>query len=126
MMWLAMRLEYWMSFWRCSTSQIVAGSGPVGFHICTAKISELRRGSSSKIGLGRRIRKNAAVPMELAVDPDRRKRRRQRARGQDVLDLDLGFATVEIVHHARSHMRGPDYQARAVAVDDGEIDEFGK
>ena len=48
-MWLATRLEYWMSFCRCRICQIVSGSGPTGFHMCTAKISELRRGLSSKI-----------------------------------------------------------------------------
>ena len=48
-MWVATRLEYWMSFWRCITSQMVSGSAPIGFHMCTAKISELRRGLSSKI-----------------------------------------------------------------------------
>ena len=47
-MWLATRLEYWMSFWRCITSHMVSGSGPTGFHMWTAKISELRRGLSSK------------------------------------------------------------------------------
>ena len=41
------RLEYCRSFWRFMTSHIVVGSGPCGFHICTAKTSELRRGVSS-------------------------------------------------------------------------------
>ena len=48
-MWLATRLEYWMSLCRLSTSQIVPGSSPIGFHRCTAKISEFLRGLSSKI-----------------------------------------------------------------------------
>ncbi len=43
-MWLAMRLEYWMSLCRFRISQMVSGSSPVGFHRCTAKISEFRRG----------------------------------------------------------------------------------
>jgi hypothetical protein len=76
--------------------------------------------------LGRRVRENATVPVELAVDADRRKRRRQRARGQDVLGLDLGLATIEVVHHAGPHMGGADHQARLVAVDESEIDELGK
>ena len=46
-MWLAARLEYWMSFCRFITCQIVSGSGPRGFQIWTAKISEFRRGLSS-------------------------------------------------------------------------------
>ena len=43
-----MRLEYWMSFWRLKTSAIVSGSVPVGFHMCTAKITESFRRLSSK------------------------------------------------------------------------------
>src|SRR6266576_5629453 len=46
-MWLAIRLEYCTSLWRLSTSAIVVGSGPDGFHKCTAKISEFFRGLSS-------------------------------------------------------------------------------
>ena len=46
-MWLTARLEYWMSFWRFITCQIVSGSGPCGFQMCTANTSELRRGLSS-------------------------------------------------------------------------------
>ena len=30
-------------------SQMLSGSGPIGFHMCTAKMRESRRGSSSKI-----------------------------------------------------------------------------
>jgi hypothetical protein len=28
---------------------MLSGSGPIGFHMCTAKMRESRRGSSSKI-----------------------------------------------------------------------------
>ena len=38
-----------MSLARCRISQIVSGSSPVGFQRCTAKISEFRRGWSSKM-----------------------------------------------------------------------------
>jgi hypothetical protein len=46
-MWLAIRLEYCTSLCRLSTSAIVVGSAPDGFHMCTAKISEFLRGLSS-------------------------------------------------------------------------------
>src|SRR5258707_8651354 len=47
-MWLAIRLEYCTSLCRLSTSAIVVGSAPDGFHMWTAKISEFLRGLSSK------------------------------------------------------------------------------
>ena len=47
-MWLLARLAYWMSFCRPMTCQSVSGSGPAGFHMCTAKITESRRGLSSR------------------------------------------------------------------------------
>ena len=46
-MWLSARLAYWMSFSRPSASQTDSGSGPVGCHTFTAKITESRRGWSS-------------------------------------------------------------------------------
>jgi hypothetical protein len=46
-MWLAIRFEYCTSLCRLSTSAIVVGSAPDGFHIWMAKISEFLRGLSS-------------------------------------------------------------------------------
>ena len=47
-MWLLARLAYWMSFCRAATCQSVSGSVPSGFHTCTVKITESRRGLSSR------------------------------------------------------------------------------
>ena len=46
--WLLPRLANWMSLWRAITCWIVVGSEPVGCHTLTEKISELRRGTSSR------------------------------------------------------------------------------
>ena len=67
--------------------------------------------------LGRRVGEDAAVPIELAVDAHGRERRRQRARRHDVAGVELHLAAVEVVHHARAHMRRADRQPRMPAVD---------
>src|SRR5215203_2949549 len=74
--------------------------------------------------LGRGVRENAAVPVELAVDADGRKGGRQRARGEDVLDVDLAVAAVEIFHDARSYMRGADGEPGLAGIDEIEVDQL--
>ena len=119
-MWLTARLEYWMSFCRFSTCQMVSGSGPCGFQMCTANTSELRRGYVVEHRLDRRVRQDAAVPIELAVDADRRKGRRQRAGRHHVADAERHFAAVEIAHLGGPHVGGADRQPRRALVDAGE------
>ena len=75
---------------------------------------------------GRRVRQHAAVPVELAFDPHRRKGRRQRARCQDVLDRKCATEAVEIAHLAGPHMGGTNREPRAAAIDQIEIDELKK
>ena len=74
--------------------------------------------------LGRRVGEDAAVPVELAVDAHRRKRRRQRAGRHDVLDADLAVAAVEVSHLAGAHMRGADGEPRLARVDQREVDQL--
>src|SRR5882672_10236549 len=75
-MWLAIRLEYCTSLCRLSTSAIVVGSAPDGFHRCTAKISESLRGSSSNtasVGVFDRIPPSqySSPSMRVAGNPER-------------------------------------------------------
>jgi hypothetical protein len=114
-MWLATRLEYWISFWRCATSHIVSGSGPTGCHIWTAKIREFPARIVVKNGFGRRVGKNSAIPIELAVDADGREGRRQRAARHDVLD---GVRRrVEIDEITRPDVDGADTQAGRASIE---------
>jgi hypothetical protein len=73
--------------------------------------------------LQRRVRKDAAVPVVLAVDMDGRKARRQRAAGHDVLDADALSRIVEIRRVARAHVHRSDTQANFAPVDPIEVDE---
>jgi hypothetical protein len=41
-----------------------------------------------------------------------------------VLDLDLSLAAVEVAHHTGAHIGGANHQARRIAIDEMEIDEF--
>ena len=103
---------------------MVSGSSPVGFHRCTAKISEFRRGLIVEDALGRRVGEDAAVPIELAVDAHGGEGRRQRARRHDVRRRELHLRRVEIMHHAGAHMRGADGEPRVAAIDEREVDEL--
>ena len=76
--------------------------------------------------LGRRVGEDAAVPVELAVDAHRRKRRRQRAGRHHVLDVDRHVAAVEVVHRAGAHMGGADGQPRPAIVDQVEVDQVAQ
>ena len=105
-MWLATRLEYWMSFCRLSTSAIVVGSAPDRIPQVHGKDQRVLARIVVEDRFGRRVREDAAVPIEFAVDAHRRKGRRQRARRHDVLDAEFAVAAVEISHlrwcgHAR-------------------------
>ena len=74
----------------------------------------------------RRVGKNPAVPIELAVDANRRKGRRQRAGRHDVLGGDFACAAVEIAHLAGAHMGGADGEPRLAAIDEIKIDQLFK
>ena len=74
--------------------------------------------------LGRRIGENAAVPIEFAVDAHGREGRRQSARGHDVVRRQLHLLGIEIMHHARAHMRCPHSKPWSALIDEGEIDEL--
>ena len=75
---------------------------------------------------GRRVGQNAAIPIQLAVDPDSGERRRQRAGRHDVLDAEFAITAVEIPHLAGADMGGADGQPRPATVDQIEIDQFGQ
>src|SRR5262249_8156484 len=75
---------------------------------------------------GRRVGENPAIPIELAIDADRRKGGRQRARRHDMPDRDGGLAAVEVAHLARAHMRGADGEPRGATRDEGKIDKPGQ
>ena len=77
-----------------------------------------------KDGFGRRIGKDAAVPIMLAIDAHGRKRRRERARSQHMLDVDLGLEAIEIAHLARLDVRGADRQTWLVALAERKVDEL--
>ena len=91
-MWLATRLEYWMSFCRLSTSQIVSGSVAHRIPQMHGEDQRVLARIVVEDRLGRRVGEDAAVPVELAVDAHRRERRRQRAGRHDVLDADLAMS----------------------------------
>ena len=74
--------------------------------------------------LGRRIGENPTVPVKFAIDAHRRKRGRQRAGGENMRDVDLAIAAVEVAHHATAHMRGADGQPRRAAVDQRKVDQL--
>ena len=62
------RLEYWISFCRCITCQMLPGSSPSEFQTWTAKMSELLARNVVENGLDRRIREDPAVPVEIVVN----------------------------------------------------------
>ena len=70
-----------------------------------------------------RVRHQAAVPVELAVDFHRREARRQRARGHDVLGTQAHFGAVE--HHlvARAYIHRAHADAGLAAVEPVEVDQ---
>ena len=76
--------------------------------------------------LDRCVRVDAAVPVGLAVDAHRRKRRRQRAGCHDVLQADRFVATVEIAHFSVLDVHRADGQARLAVIEIVEIDELGE
>src|SRR5258707_614851 len=77
-----------------------------------------------KHDLGGSVRQNAPVPVELAIDTDRRKRRRQSARSKNMLYRNVRRPAVEIAHLAGAHMGGANRKPRSQTVDPPEIDEF--
>jgi hypothetical protein len=99
-MWLAIRLEYWISLWRVQNL-------PNGLWLVPHRAPKMHRederaatGVVLENALGRRVGKNAAVPVELAVDAHGGEGRRQRARRHDVGGGKLHLPGIEIVHDA--------------------------
>src|SRR5258707_6483221 len=77
-----------------------------------------------KHDLGGSVRQNAQVPVELAVDTYRRKRRRQSARSKNMSYRNVRCPAVEIAHLAGAHMSGANREPRSLAIYPPEIDEF--
>ena len=77
-----------------------------------------------KHGLDGRIREDAAVPVEFAIDPHRRKCGRQGAGRHNVTDVDRLVAAVEIPHLRRADIGGADRQPRPRAPQSLEVYEF--
>src|SRR5215831_4229018 len=73
---------------------------------------------------GWRIRKDAAVPIKLAVDAYRRKSRWQCAGRHDVLDVNLAVAAIEVAHPACTYVCGANGESWTALVDQGKIDEL--
>jgi hypothetical protein len=76
--------------------------------------------------LDRRVGVDAAVPIRLAVDPDRGERGRQRARGHDVLEAERLLAAVEVAHLARAHAHGADRQSRLRFIENSNIHQLAE
>jgi hypothetical protein len=73
--------------------------------------------------LDRRIGIDAAIPVRLAVDAHRRKRRRQRARRHHVRGHQRLLAAVEIAHRAGARVDRADREPHMLVVDVIEIDQ---
>ena len=72
----------------------------------------------------RRVRQDAPIPIELAVDPHGGKGRRQRARRHHMLHRQFAVAAVEIAHFAGADMSRADRETRRAAIGQIEIDEL--
>src|SRR5438105_250600 len=59
-------------------------------------------------GFDRGVGINPAIPLGIAVDPNRGKRRRQRARGEDVVEIDGLVAAVKVTHLTVARVDGTD------------------
>ena len=124
MMWVTARLEYWTSFWRFSTCQIVSGSDPFGIPDVHGEHQRIAPGIVVEHRLHRRVRQDAAIPVELAIDADGRERRRQRAGRHDMAGARAACPAVEVAHLAGAHIGGADCQAGRASVDPVEIDQL--
>ena len=71
-----------------------------------------------------RVGDEAAVPVGLLVDHDRREARRQGAARHDVLGADLLLGGVEILHIAGAHLHRAHAQAHGAGIQQIEIDEL--
>ena len=76
--------------------------------------------------LDRRVGIEAAVPIGIAVDADRREARRQRAGGEHMVERDRHVAAVEIMHLAGAHIDGADGQPRLLGVEAIEVDQVAE
>ena len=112
-----------MSFSRSCASRIESGSCPRALNRSTWKTSRSSIFSLVEHVVERRVRDEAAVPVMLAVDLDRRKSWRQCARGHDVLRADLLFRVVEIGEVAGAHVHRADAEAHVLLVDEVEVDQ---
>ena len=74
--------------------------------------------------LDRRVRKNPAVPIKLAVDADRRESWRKRAGGHDVVERERHVARVEIAHLRGAHARRADGEPGRAMIELIEVDEL--
>ena len=72
----------------------------------------------------RRVRQDAAIPIEFTIDTNGGKSRRQGAGRHNVLCSEFAIAAVEIFHLAGAHMRSADRQPRRTFVDQIKIDQF--
>ena len=92
----------------------------------TAKTSEFCARVVVEHRLDRRVRQDAAVPIELAVDAHGGEGRRQRARGHDVADVERHVAAVEVAHLAGADVGGADRQPGLLAIDPVEVDQLAQ
>src|SRR6516162_8590118 len=76
--------------------------------------------------LHRRIGKDTAVPIKLAVDAHTRKGWRQCARSHDVLGGELRVTAVEIAHLACLNVRRANGEPCWSVMNDREVDEIGQ
>ena len=102
------------------------GSVPAGCQRFTEKIERIASRALVEHDLDRRVRVDAAVPIVLAVDPDRRKGRRQCAGRHDMRRREIHLAAVEIAHLAGAHVDRSDGEARVPAVQVVEVDQAAK
>ena len=76
--------------------------------------------------LDRRVRIDAAIPIELAFDLDRRKCRRQGAGGHHMRDAEIHVPAVEIPHAAAPDVHRANGQANRLAIDIGDVDQLAQ
>ena len=73
--------------------------------------------------LQRRVRDEASVPVELALDLDRRKAGRKRAARHHVLGSDRMRFVVEVDEIAGAHVHRADAEAHLAGIDPVEVDK---
>src|SRR5271169_6229720 len=76
--------------------------------------------------LGRRVREDSSIPIELAINAHRGESWRKCSGGHDMLDTYLTSPGIEIAHFAGPNMSGADSQAGLAFIYQRKVDQLGK